>query len=88
MRESWDLETTVLLISLAIIPVLVAILALCLKIKASKSNPDLFGVEGTVKRTRPEDGFSPAGTADPRQTWTSLVMPGHIGDQRPLRTLE
>ena len=45
MRENWDLETTVLLISLAIIPVLLAIIILCLKIKSSKSNPDLYGVE-------------------------------------------
>jgi len=51
MRENWDLETTVLLISLAIIPVLLAIIILCLKIKSSKSNPDLYGVEGTVKKT-------------------------------------
>ena len=55
MREDWDLETTVLLISLAIIPVLVAIIILCLKIKSSKSNPDLYGVEGTVKKTKNED---------------------------------
>ena len=58
MREDWDLETTVLLISLAIIPVLVAIIILCLKIKSSKSNPDLYGVEGTVKKTKNEDGFN------------------------------
>ena len=58
MREDWDLETTVLLISLAIIPVLVAIIILCLKIKSSKSNPDLYGVEGTVKKTRNEEGFN------------------------------
>ena len=64
MREDWDMETTVLLISLAIIPVLVAIILLCLKIKASKSNPDLFGVEGTVKKTKNDDAYAPANTSD------------------------
>jgi len=63
MREDWDLETTVLLISLAIIPVLVAIIILCLKIKSSKSNPDLYGVEGTVKKTRNEEGFNGSATS-------------------------
>jgi len=58
------METTVLLISLAIIPVLVAIILLCLKIKASKSNPDLFGVEGTVKKTKNDDAYAPANTSD------------------------
>jgi len=64
MREDWDMETTVLLISLAIIPVLVAIILLCLKIKASKSNPDLFGVEGTVKKTKTDDAYAPANTSE------------------------
>jgi len=64
MREDWNMETTVLLISLAIIPVLVAIILLCLKIKASKSNPDLFGVEGTVKKTKNDDAYAPANTSD------------------------
>jgi len=64
MKEDWNMETTVLLISLAIIPVLVAIILLCLKIKASKSNPDLFGVEGTVKKTRNDDAYAPANTSD------------------------
>jgi len=64
MREDWDMETTVLLISLAIIPVLVAIILLCLKIKASKSNPDLFGVEGTVKKTKNDDAYAPANTSE------------------------
>ena len=62
MREGLDLETTVLLISLAIIPVLVAIILLCLKIKSSKSNPDLYGVEGTVKKK--EDGSYHPDTSD------------------------
>lgn len=43
-----------LLVSLAIIPAVLVMLALCLKIKASKSNPEIYGIEGTVKRT--EDG--------------------------------
>ena len=64
MREDWDLETTVLLISLAIIPVLVAIIILCLKIKSSKSNPDLYGVEGTVKKSKNEDGFTANNTSE------------------------
>ena len=63
MRADWDLETTVLLISLAIIPVLVAIILLCLKIK-SKSNPDLFGVEGNIKKTKNDDAYSPASASD------------------------
>ena len=63
MRADWDLETTVLLISLAIIPVLVAIILLCLKVK-SKSNPDLFGVEGNIKKTKTEDAYSPASGSD------------------------
>ena len=63
MRADWDLETTVLLISLAIIPVLVAIILLCLKIK-SKSNPDLFGVEGNIKKTKNDDAYSPATASD------------------------
>ena len=58
MREDWDLETTVLLISLAIIPVLLAIIILCLKIKSSKSNPDFYGVEGTVKKTSNNDAYN------------------------------
>jgi len=63
MRADWDLETTVLLISLAIIPVLVAIILLCLKIK-SKSNPDLFGVEGNIKKTKNDDAYTPATGSD------------------------
>ena len=63
MRADWDLETTVLLISLAIIPVLVAIILLCLKVK-SKSNPDLFGVEGNIKKTKNDDAYAPATGSD------------------------
>ena len=61
MRESWDLETTVLLISLAIIPVLIAFILLCLRIKTSKSNPDLFGTVGTVTATKEEEAYLPGG---------------------------
>jgi len=68
MREDWDTETTVLLISLAIIPVLLAIILLCLKIKASKSNPDLFGVEGTVKKTKNDDAYTPANNSEKLNT--------------------
>lgn len=53
------METTVLLISLAIIPVLLIILALCIKLKTSKSNPDLFGLAGTLKSTESEDAYLP-----------------------------
>ena len=79
MREDWDLEITVLLISLAIIPVLVAIIILCLKIKSSKSNPDLYGVEGTVKKTRNEEGFNggaAAGTSAANTSDTKLNVSG------------
>ena len=54
------METTVLLISLAIIPVLLALLLLCLKIKTSKSNPDLFGTVGTVTSKDDGDAYLPA----------------------------
>ena len=54
------METTVLLISLAIIPVLVALIVLCLKIKTSKSNPDLFGTVGTVTSKDDCDAYLPA----------------------------
>ena len=53
------METTVLLISLAIIPVLLALLLLCLKIKTSKSNPDLFGTVGTVTSKDDGDAYLP-----------------------------
>ena len=60
MREDWSMETTVLLISLAIIPVLIALILLCLKIKTSKSNPDLFGTVGTVTSKEDCDAYLPA----------------------------
>ena len=55
------METTVLLISLAIIPVLIAFILLCLRIKTSKSNPDLFGTVGTVTATKEEEAYLPGG---------------------------
>ena len=45
------------------IQVLVAIILLCLKIKSSKSNPDLYGVEGTVKN-KTDDGYHAAGASN------------------------
>ena len=53
------METTVLLISLAIIPVLLALVLLCLKIKTSKSNPDLFGTVGKVTSKDDGDAYLP-----------------------------
>lgn len=61
MKEDWSMETTVLLISLAIIPVLIAFILLCLRIKTSKSNPDLFGTVGTVTATKEEEAYLPGG---------------------------
>merc|ERR1719419_2227152 len=86
MEEDWSMETTVLLISLAIIPVLIALLLLCLRIKTSKSNPDLFGTMGTMKSTEADDSYLPSqsrtsgGTQGTQQDM--LNVSGHSDDTR------
>lgn len=47
-------DLTVLVVSLAIIPAVLAFLLLCLKIRASRSNQEIYGVEGTVKKKNDE----------------------------------
>ena len=54
------METAILLISLAIIPVLIAIILFCLKIKTSKDNDGIHGVAGTVTKKNPEDVYAPS----------------------------
>jgi len=63
------METAILLISLAIIPVLIAIILFCLKIKTSKDNDGIHGVAGTVTKKNPEDVYAPA---NPNNTQLSL----------------
>lgn len=61
------MDTAVLLISLAIIPVLMAIIILCLKIKTSKDHGNM-GVAGTVKLKNPDDAYTLASSNTNRQS--------------------
>ena len=52
-----------------------AIILLCLKIKSSKSNPDLYGVEGTVKN-KTDDGYHAAGASNGNTSDNKLNVSG------------
>jgi len=64
MEGGLGTDLTVLVVSLAIIPAVLAALLICIKIRASRSNQDvLYGVEGTVKK-KGDETLNTSGNSD------------------------